>query len=52
MVVSNAYGSLSGYGSVLSTTHAVILSGLSPVTTYHFDALSRDATGALAVLEI
>src|ERR1035437_6277633 len=45
--LNSAYGALSGYGSSFVTSHSVILSGLSPLTVYHFQALSRDSLGNL-----
>jgi len=45
--LTNSYGSLSGLGSTLVTSHAVILSGLAASTTYHFQAMSRDSSGFL-----
>jgi len=44
------YGNTTAYGSVLSggafvTIHEVTLSGLAPVSTYHFRVGSKDATG-------
>jgi hypothetical protein len=49
------YGTTASYGAStpldtsLSTSHAVVLSGLLPATTYHFRVKSRDAAGNLAV---
>jgi len=35
----------SGFTDKFSTGHSVFLSGLSPSTTYHFQVISRDASG-------
>ena len=43
--LTNAYGSQSPIGSALVTSHSVLLSGLASSTTYHYEALSRDAQG-------
>ena len=40
-----AYGTTSALVSVLSTAHAVNLTGLTAATTYHYQVLSRDAQG-------
>jgi hypothetical protein len=45
---TSAYGSTSPLDSTLVTNHSVILSGLTPSTTYHYQALSHDSLGALA----
>lgn len=48
------FGTTSTYGQITSlnssdvTSHQVVLTGLSPDTTYHFQVLSRDLTGKLA----
>jgi hypothetical protein len=42
------YGLTSSLGTTLVTAHVVILSSLSPSTTYHFKVLSRDGQGNLA----
>lgn len=47
--VSHAYGALSPLDSALVTTHAVTLTGLTPATTYHARARSRDAAGNLGL---
>lgn len=39
------YGALSPVDSALSTTHTIVLSGLTPSTTYHYRVVSRDAAG-------
>lgn len=44
-----AYGSATPVDPTLSTSHAVVLSGLQPATTYHFRVRSRDAAGNLAI---
>ncbi len=44
---SSSYGSLSALGSALVTSHSIMLSGLQPSTTYHFEVLSRDSQGNL-----
>ncbi len=48
-----AYGTTTSYGAVngqatLVTSHSVVLSSLSPSTTYHFQVSSRDGQGDLA----
>jgi len=43
--LTNTYGTLSALGSTLVTSHSVILSGLAPSTTYHFQAISVDSSG-------
>lgn len=49
-----AYGPDTSYGlkttrtSLLETAHRVVLTGLSPSTVYHCQAISRDAAGAVA----
>jgi len=45
---TTAYGSSTVLDGTLVTGHAQTLSGLSPVTTYHFQVQSRDAAGNLA----
>ncbi len=47
--LSSAYGSGPVTSGNLTRTHAITLTGLSPSTTYHFQAQSLDATGNLAV---
>ncbi len=48
------YGATAGYGAqsvldpALVTSHAVLISGLTPGSTYHFRARSRDASNNLA----
>ncbi|MFH1574762.1 MAG: fibronectin type III domain-containing protein, partial [Acidobacteriota bacterium] len=44
-----AYGASSPLNSAMLTSHSVTLAGLSPSTTYHYRARSRDAAGNLAV---
>ena len=50
------YGVTSGYGnntdlnSQLTTSHTVILAGLLPNTTYHYQPVSVDAAGNVAAL--
>ncbi len=44
-----SYGNVTAVDTTLSTTHAVVLSGLQPATTYHFRVRSRDAAGNAAV---
>ncbi|PJE64651.1 MAG: hypothetical protein COU90_02305 [Candidatus Ryanbacteria bacterium CG10_big_fil_rev_8_21_14_0_10_43_42] len=46
--ITTSYGSVSSRGSSLVTSHNVVLSGLSPSTTYNYRVLSRDAAGNLA----
>jgi hypothetical protein len=51
-----AYGSTSSYGSTtslnsnLSFFHSVTITGLNPSTTYHFEIISRDASGNTGTL--
>jgi hypothetical protein len=47
--LTTAYGGLSPLGGALVTGHSVVLSGLTPNTTYHFSVLSRDAFGQLSM---
>ena len=50
-----AYGTTLGYGQstplsiILVTSHSQTVSGLAPSTTYHYQVLSKDASGNLAV---
>ncbi|MBI4395740.1 MAG: fibronectin type III domain-containing protein [Elusimicrobia bacterium] len=48
---TTAYGSSSPLNSTLVTNHSVTLSGLNPLTLYHYRVKSRDAGGNLAVSE-
>jgi hypothetical protein len=49
-----AYGSTAAYGSLTTldptqvTSHSVVLTGLTPGTTYHYQVMSRDASGSVA----
>lgn len=43
--ITTAYGSLSAFSSVPVTSHSVILTALTPGTTYNYAALSTNATG-------
>lgn len=43
-----AYGSLSAPVATSVVSHSITLSGLTAATSYHFQALSRDANGNLA----
>jgi hypothetical protein len=45
---TSAYGSSTSLDPGLVLTHATVLSGLSPGTTYHYRVKSRDAAGNLA----
>jgi chitodextrinase len=47
--LTTAYGSLTALNSSLVTSHSATLSGLLPVTLYHYRVRSRDAAGNLAV---
>lgn len=40
-----ALGSATAPGTMLLTSHAVVIEGLSPGTTYHYRAVSRDPAG-------
>lgn len=42
---TQAYGSLSAFGSAPTTSHAVTLTGLTPGTTYYYAALSTNSAG-------
>ncbi len=42
---TSTYDSTSSLNSSLSTTHSIKINGLSRNTTYHFQALSKDANG-------
>ena len=44
-----AYGRTSALNSTLVTSHSVKLSGLTRLTIYHYQVLSRNAAGTLAV---
>ena len=44
-----AYGKASALNSTLVTSHSVKLSGLTRLTIYHYQVLSRNAAGTLAV---
>jgi hypothetical protein len=44
---TTAYGSLTPIDGTLLTGHAVALAGLSANTFYHFQVISRDASGAI-----
>jgi hypothetical protein len=46
--LTTAYGSMSSSDPTLVTAHDITLTGLSPSTTYNYQALSRDAQGNLA----
>jgi phosphodiesterase/alkaline phosphatase D-like protein len=46
---TTAYGTLSPLDSTPTMGHAVVLSGLTSGTTYHYRVRSRDTTGNLAV---
>ncbi len=45
---TSAYGANSALNGALTTSHSVTLSGLAASTTYHYQALSRNAQGILA----
>jgi hypothetical protein len=45
---TTAYGTLTELNDAFANDHSISLSGLSPVTTYHYHVLSRDAAGNLA----
>jgi hypothetical protein len=45
---TTAYGSLSTASNTLVTSHSVVISGLSPNTTYDYVALSTNSQGLLA----
>src|SRR5207244_2456453 len=47
--LTNAYGSTTTLNSTLTTSHQVVLSGLTGNTTYHFRVRSTDAQGNLSV---
>jgi hypothetical protein len=47
--LSAAYGSSGILNSSLVTSHAITLAGLAASTTYHYQAVSRDASGLAAV---
>src|SRR6185436_9909663 len=42
------YGSLTTLDTTLTTSHTIILTGLSDKATYHFRVKSKDATGNLS----
>jgi|GEM_PF-1199713 len=46
---TSGYGSLSGLNSSMVTAHSAFMSGLSPSTSYHYRARSKDAAGNLGV---
>jgi len=43
-----SYGATTALDASMLTVHSVNLSGLSPSTTYHFQAMSKDASGSSA----
>jgi hypothetical protein len=45
---TTSYGSLSALNSTLATAHSVTLTGLTASTTYHYQAQSQAAQGAVA----
>ncbi len=45
---TTAYGTSTTLNTSLVTTHSALLSGLSPVTLYHYRVKSKDAAGNLA----
>ena len=45
---TSAYGATTPLAATPATSHSVSLGGLTPGTAYHFQVMSRDATGALA----
>lgn len=47
--ITTSYTVYTPVNSSLVTSHSIVLSGLSPSTTYHYQAKSRDAAGNLAV---
>src|SRR5207253_10095861 len=47
--VTTAFGSSSSLNANLTTSHSVMLNGLSGSTLYHFSVRSRDAAGNLSV---
>lgn len=49
--LTEAYGTAGSLDGVLSTNHAVVLTDLTPGTTYHFRVTSKDAAGAEATSE-
>ncbi len=48
---SASYGSSSSLDSTLALTHSVMLTGLTPSTTYHYQIKSKDAAGNLATTQ-
>lgn len=46
---TSTYGFATAINSSLVTSHAMVVSGLDPGTTYHFRVKSRDAAGNLAI---
>jgi hypothetical protein len=45
---TTSYGSLTTLDATLAFLHTVVLTGLAPSTTYHFQLRSKDASGNLA----
>ena len=45
---TSSYGSLSALNATLVSSHTVMLTGLAPSTTYHYQVQSQAAQGALA----
>ena len=45
---SSSYGSNSTLNATLVTSHSVVLTGLSPSTTYYYEVVSDNANGVLA----
>jgi hypothetical protein len=46
--LTSSYGTLSALGTALVTAHSVALSGLQPLTLYHYQVQSTDSSGNLS----
>ncbi|MDX1980677.1 MAG: Ig-like domain-containing protein, partial [Bryobacteraceae bacterium] len=47
--LTSAYGSLTPLDTAMVTSHSIVISGLSPSTTYHYQVISKDAQGITGV---
>lgn len=43
--ITNTYGSATTINNNLTTSHSISLTGLKPITTYHFKVKSKDSSG-------
>jgi chitodextrinase len=49
--ITPGYGSVTPANQLLTTSHTVVVTGLLPRTTYHYQANSVDAAGNVAALQ-